>query len=460
MSKRTIGLFTLTLLMTGAIDSVRNLPTTALFGPSLIFFFIVGAIFFLLPTGFISAELTSMFKDKGGIFDWTTMAFGEKIGVLAIWLQWINTMAWYPTILSFIAGTATYLIDPSLAQNKVYLVSVILGVFWLLTIINLRGLRVSAIFASWSGLIGMVIPMMLIVVLGLIWIFTGKPLQIHFTWHALLPHLDKSTNWISLTAIITSFLGMELAAVHVKQINNPQKTFPKALMISVGFILVSMILGSLAIAVVLPANDINLVDGIMEAFNQFLSYYHLAYLLPVLTIMILLGSLGGIINWLISPAKGLMQAAELGYLPKIFAQQNKHGVSSAVLIAQAILVTFVCLAFLFMPSVNGSYWLLTDLSTELYLIMYILMFAAALTLKIKNKHLTPSFQVPGKKFGFYTLGIFGILGCLVSLYVGFLPPSNIDVGSDLHYVITFSTSMVIMVLPIFGLYGYKRFRRC
>lgn len=455
-ANKKIGLIALTLLMTGAIDSIRNLPTTALFGPSLIFFFVLGAIFFLLPTGLVSAQLVSTFKDKGGIYHWTSMAFGEKTGVLAIWLQWINTMVWYPTILSFIAGTATYLIDPSLAQNKIYLVSVILSIFWVMTLINLKGLKISAAIASWFGLIGMVIPMALIVILGLIWLFSGNPLQVHFTTHTIIPHLGTGTNWISLTAIITSFLGMELATVHIKQVNNPQNTFPKALLMTVSFILITMILGSLAIAIVLPAKDINLVDGIMQAFHNFLEDYHVAFLLPVLTVMIVVGSIGGIINWLISPAKGLMQAAQHGYLPKIFAKENKNGVSTAVLITQAILVTFVCLAFLLMPSVNGSYWLLTDLSTELYLIMYLLMFAAAIVLKYRNPLLKALYQVPGKTKGFYTLCVFGLLGCLVSFYVGFLPPGNIDVGTPLHYFVTFSISLCVMVTPVLLLYGYKK----
>jgi amino acid transporter len=459
MNKKNIGLIALTLLMTGAIDSIRNLPTTALFGPSLIFFFIVGAIFFLLPTGLISAELVSTYQEKGGIYEWTKMAFGEKTGVLAIWLQWINTMVWYPTILSFIAGTATYLLDPSLAQNKTYLVSVILGGFWIMTIINLYGLNISATIASWFGLIGMVIPMALIVILGLIWLFSGKPLQVHFTAHTIIPHLGVDTNWISLTAIITSFLGIELATVHIRQVNNPQKTFPKALLTTVSFILITMIFGSLAIAIVLPANQINLVDGIMQAFQNFLHDYHLAFALPILTVMIVVGSIGGIINWLISPAKGLMQAAQNGYLPKLFAKQNENGVSSAVLITQAILVSIICLAFLLMPSVNGSYWLLTDLSTELYLLMYVLMFLAAIILKKRHTGIKPVYQVPGKTVGYYTLSVFGILGCLVSLYVGFLPPGNIDVGTPLHYFLTFAISMLVMMMPVLGLYAYKKLAR-
>ena len=148
MQNKKIGLVMLVLLITVAIDNVRNLPTVALFGPSLIFFFAVATVFFLLPVGLVSAELSSTWHDKGGVYQWTQIAFGEKIGVLAIWLQWINTMVWYPTILSFIAGTAAFIINPALVQSKLYLVSTILIIFWLITLINLKGLHISAKFAK------------------------------------------------------------------------------------------------------------------------------------------------------------------------------------------------------------------------------------------------------------------------------------------------------------------------
>jgi len=455
MRNKKIGLMMLALLMTGAIDSIRNLPTVALFGPSLIFFFIAAAIFFLLPVGLVSAELSSTWHDKGGVYQWTQAAFGEKVSVLAIWLQWINTMVWYPTILSFIAGTIAFIVNPALAQSKLYLVGVILSIFWAMTLINLKGLHISAKFASWCGFIGMVLPMIFIMLLGLLWIFSGEPLQVQFTAHTILPQIHHGESWISLTAIITAFLGMELATVHAKQVKNPQQAFPRALMISIGFILFTMIFGSLAIAVVLPKQQINLVDGIMQAFHNFLVHYHLAFLIPILAVMILIGSLGGIINWIISPAKGLMQAAQHGYLPKIFARENESGVSAAVLIAQAILVSIVCVAFLLMPSVNGSYWLLTDLSTELYLLMYVLMFFAAFAIKIKFHHLQPKFTVPGGRFGLYVICIFGVIGCLISLFVGFLPPDSINVGTPLHYFVVFTLGLILMIIPIFLLYLYK-----
>src|SRR3990167_10982040 len=360
MSRHSLNTFALTLLITGAIDSIRNLPASALFGSTLIFFFILSAIIFLIPAALVSAELASNIPEKGGIYHWVKLAFGEKIAFLATWLQWINTIAWFPTILSFIAGTAAYLIDPALAQNKYYLVSVILIVFWSLTLVSLKGVHISSRFASFCAMIGFVIPIVFILALLFIWLLAGKPLQIHLNASALLPNWQHMDNWVALTAIMTAFLGMELATVHIKEVANPQKTFPRALAFSTLIILFTMILGSLAIAFVLPYNQINLVNGTIQTFSYFLASYHMSWLVPILTLLLIIGSIGGITSWVISPAKSLLQAAHQGFLPAYFKKENKHGVAQNLLLIQAVLVSIVCLAFLFIPSVNGSYWLLTD----------------------------------------------------------------------------------------------------
>lgn len=442
-----LTVFTLTMLMTGAIDSVRNLPATALFGTSLIFFFIFSALTFLVPTALVSAELTSTWPKEKGIYGWVKLAFGEKFAFIAVWLQWINTMVWYPTILSFIAGTAATLINPALAQNKAYIVTIILGTFWLLTLLNLKGIHTSAKFAKFCALFGMVIPMALIILLAFIWVLLGKPLQIHFTADNIFPSLQHKENWISLTAIMAAFLGMELAAVHVQEVANPQKAFPRALTYSVIIILITMIFGALAIAIVIPAKQINLVSGVTQAFGNFLAAYQLGWMLPVIVVMILVGSLGGMVNWIISPAKGLLQAAKSGYLPKILQRENQYGAASNLLILQAILVSVMCLAFLLMPSVNGSYWFLTDLSTQLYILMYIMMFVSALTLTYKYPEQPKAFKIPGGKFGMWLVCLAGLIGCTVTLIVGFFPPDGIDVGSTLHYELAFACGIAIMLLP-------------
>ncbi|ARM35251.1 amino acid permease [Legionella longbeachae] len=458
-SSEKISVLALVLLITGAIDSIRNLPGTALFGSSLIFFFIFSAIVFLIPVALVSAELSSTWSDEeGGIYSWVKHAYGENLAFFTIWLQWINTLVWYPTILSFIAGVLAYLINPELAQNKYYLISVILIIFWSLTFIALSGLRASANFAGLCAILGMIIPMGFIIFLAAVWVIKGNPIAINLSLTHLLPQWSDSQSWVSLTAIMTSFLGMELAAVHVRNVDNPQKNFPRAMFFSVLLILTTMIFGSLAIAFVLPKEKISLIDGVLQAFNNFLHAYNLTWLLPILIVLLLLGSLGSMINWIISPAKGLLMAANHNFLPNFLCQLNKRGVASRILIIQAILVTLLCSGFLLFPTVNAIYWLFTALSTELYIMMYVLMFIAAWRLKSKFAHIERPFAIPGKKIGYYLTCILGLCGCAMTLIVGFIPPVEfMNFGSASHFRFVFSMGIVLMMIPAFLLFWRKKY---
>ena len=387
------------------------------------------------------------------------MAFGEKMAMLAIWLQWINTMVWYPAMLSFIAGTTAYLIRPELAADPKYLITVILIVFWALTFVNLFGVHVSTKINNFCVTIGMILPMLLLIVLGGVWVFSGQPLQIEISTATVIPRLEHSSSWISLVAIMASFLGMELSGVHVNDIKNPQRNFPKAIFYSCLFILVTMLLGSLSIAFVLPANAINLVAGVMQVFDNFFTVFHLNGCTPILALLIVIGSIGGMINWLISPAKGLLHATEFGYIPPFFSKKNRHGVASRILITQALLVSLFCMAFLFLPSINSFYWFLTALSTGLYMWMYILMFLAAIRLHYKYTRPSTAFKIPGKHIGMWTTCLLGLFGCLLTLVIGFFPPDNIQIESVKKYALLIGGGNLLMISPIFLFFLYKRRKR-
>jgi len=219
------------------------------------------------------------------------MHVGRKAGFLAIWLQWIENVIWYPTILSFVAGTVGYLIHPQLASNPYFLWVVVVASFWGVTLINLRGMRSSALFSNLCALSGLILPMTFIIGLGALWVFAGHPIQIQFDLPSILPHWHDHQMWVSLTAIMLSFCGIEIATVHANDVADPQRTFPKALVYSVAIILSTLILGSLAIAVVLPQSEINLVAGIMQAFDAFFAQYHLLWLMPLIAVMLVMGGL-------------------------------------------------------------------------------------------------------------------------------------------------------------------------
>lgn len=451
--KASISVFALAMLMTGAVDGIRNLPSIAIFGQQLVFFFLAASVFFLLPIGMVSAELCARFKEDSGIYIWAKQAFGSGAGALAIWLQWINTVVWFPTCLTALTGTAAYLVNPDLAQDPTFLVVASLSVFWVMTWLNLKGIQRATRMAAFATSLGMLLPMVLIIGLSYLWVILGKPQAIHLTKAAVLPPLNHVGSWTSLTAIVTSFLGMELAAVHVKKVKNAQQVFPKALFLSIVIILLTMGLGSLGMALVVPNQEIALVTGTIQAFYTLFAGFHLPWLAIVIGVLILLGSLGAMVNWLISPANGLAQAAQDGYLPKVLAKENAHGMPVAVLIMQAFMVSVASLVYFLMPSVNGSYWLLLDLSTELYVAMYAIMFLVA----IKHFwHVKKTLVIPGGKPIAILLSVLGFLACVVTLVVGFLPPSDIDVGSAWHFVAMFGGGLLLMMSPVVWLIHYQR----
>lgn len=456
-SKGKLSFLAIILLIVSAIDSNRNLPSAAIFGAPLIFFFLFSAVFFLFPTAFIAAELSAAFPQKGGIYHWVRVAFGEKMGMVAIWLQWINTMVWYPTILSFLAGTAAYLFDPALMENKLYMVCGISGIFWTLTLINLFGIQVSAKVNSVFAIAGTVFPMLLLIVLGALWFIWGEPRAITISVDSIFPSLGKFETWTALEAVMASFLGMELIGVHVGYVNNPQKTFPRAILLASIYILGTMLLGSLMIAVVLPLDKINLAGGLMQVFAGFFQKFQLDKLIFVMSFLIVMGSLGGMINWIISPAKGLLHASEHGFLPKFLSHINKNGAASRILIAQAMLVTLFCSVFLLVPTVNAFYWLLTALSNCLYMLMYILMFLAAIRLRLK--HPSGAFKVPCGFLGLCTVCALGLIGATLTILFGFVPPENIDVGSSGRYSMIIGLGILTLISPVFLLFFYKKRRQ-
>ncbi|MCB1108626.1 MAG: amino acid permease, partial [Chlamydiia bacterium] len=274
-SKRTINIFTLSMINVAAICSIKNWPLTAEYGFSSLFFFTIAALLFFIPVSLVSAELATGWPERGGIFVWVKEALGHKFGFLAVWLLWIENVVWYPTILSFIGATIAYSFMPSLAASKVYMVIVILAAFWGATIVNLRGMKTSGLISSVGVIFGTIVPGVVIIVLGLSWWLMGKPIEITMSWDALIPNLTSGSQLSLMAGVLLGFAGMEMSAVHARDVINPQKNYPKAIFLSAVIILVLSVLGTLAIAFVIPQDKISLVAGGMEAISHFMNAYNL-----------------------------------------------------------------------------------------------------------------------------------------------------------------------------------------
>lgn len=446
MTRKSLRLFSLAMINLAAVGAVKNWPVTAEFGFSSLFYLLLATVIFLLPVSFIAAELATGWPHAGGVFVWVKEAFGHRTGFLAIWLLWIENVLWYPTILSFIAGAAAYLFNPALAENKTFLFSSMLILFWLLTFGNCFGMKISSRISTIGVIFGTFIAGLIIIGLGLIWFISGRPLQIEFTLDSALPSLSSPEQLVFFTGVILTLCGLEMSAIYAKDVENPQKNYPKAILLSVLLIIGLSLLGILAIAIVIPSKEISLVAGSLQAFSYFVKAYNLEWMTPYMAGLIALGAIGSLSTWIIGPCKGLLEAARSGDLPPFFRKHNKYGSPTSVLLIQAFIVSILSLLFLFTPSINNAYFMISVITAQLYLIMYGLMFAAAIRLRYTKSHVNRPYKVPGGKFGIWFIGGLGILASILTFFVGFFPPEQLSFNSPLFYVLFLVIGVIISCL--------------
>ncbi len=422
MEKKSLGLFSLVMMNVIAVDSVRTLSFSAVYGFSLVFFYLLAALVFFIPTALVSAELGSSWPDRGGIYVWVREAFGKRWSLIAIWLNWIYNVIWYPTLLALISGTLAYLFQPSLAENPFYVGVSVIGLFWTATLMNCFGMRLSSLFSTIAALLGAIFPMLLIACLGIFWMVQGKPSQIVCSWDTFFPGSAQGDNLGFLTNVLFGLLGLEMVATHAREMRNPQRDYPRSLLISAVIILFTIVFGSLSIALVVPSDQLHLATGVMQAFTIFADTYGLPWLSPLIALCIILGGLGGVGAWIIGPTKGLLVASQDGSLPSFFAKVNARGVPVRILLLQASLVSVLSLLFVFMPTINSSYWILSVITAQLALLVYIALFASALKLRYLHPKKNRPFRVPGKNLGISLVCGLGLLSSSLVIAFGFIPP--------------------------------------
>lgn len=444
--RRSLNVFVLSILSLGVVISLRNLPLTAEYGLSAVSLYVLAAIVFMIPYALVSAELASGWPKAGGLYIWVREALGKRWGFVAIWLQWFHNVTWYPAMLAFIATGVAYVFNPALASNKLYLITVILIGFWGVTFLNFLGIKTSSVVSTVFVILGTILPGAVLIALGATWMGLGNPLHIEFSYAKLIPDLSHVNNLVFLAGIFLALSGLEANANLAREVKNPQKNYPRAIFFAAALTLVILVLGSLAIAVVVPKNEIGLISGLLEAFTSFFKAFHLEWLVPVIAIFTVIGALGELNAWAIAAAKGLYVTSEHGALPPFFHKVNKHHVPTRLLIVQGVVVTIASFIFLFLPNVNISYWVLSALSAQMYIITYILLFISGLVLRYTKPEVHRLYKVPFKNVGMWIAFILGLLSSLFVLIVSFFPPPEFETGNIYAYESILIVGIVISCL--------------
>ncbi len=175
---KPLGLFVFALMTFSIITSMANTPSIAEQGLSSVTFFLIGAVTFLIPTGLVSAELATGWPQEGGVYRWVSEAFGQRIGFIAIFLQWGSIVIALPAWVSFIGATAVFSIDPGLAQNPFFAFATIVVIWWAATLFNFLGIKETGRITTLGAFFSLFIPAAVLIGFGIAYVVGGHHSQI------------------------------------------------------------------------------------------------------------------------------------------------------------------------------------------------------------------------------------------------------------------------------------------
>lgn len=405
-----LGLLALTMMAIISVDSLRNLPIAAQFGVSLVTFYAIAGLGFFFPLAWVTSKLASQYPKTGGSYIWIREAFGHQWGHFAICLQWVYNIIWYPTIFAFITATIAILIGHHLDQSRWFVFLLSLLLFWLMTGVHSFGIRFSKWVNIGSAVIGTLLPMTIIIGLAVYWLLAGSPSATPLTWQALLPTTHDVKNIGYFSNVLFSLLGLEVIAVYAGNVSKPQRVYPKALALSAVLILLTLMCSSLALCIIMPVEKITVITGLVDMLQLFFAAFHIQNMAVWIGLCIIIGGLGIASSWMLGLAKSLhVSLSSMSMTPQWLQKVNRNQVPINILCMQACVYSLLLSAFLFFPSMNRSYWILSAATAQCALLYYIILFCAAMKLLRRQA-------------GSRVLPILAIVMCCIGLFAGFMPP--------------------------------------
>jgi glutamate:GABA antiporter len=256
-------------LIIACTGSIAQLPAASEFGLGAIPIYLIPALLFMIPSALISAELATGWE--GGVFAWVREAFGDRFGFQAIWLQWIQSVALYPSLLAFAAASLAYAFGkPNLAQNGLYTGAVILVIFWAATLVAFRGLNASARLSSVGLVLGTLIPSAALIILMFVWLYNGNPSAAPLKLSDVMPPFTGMSSLVLIIGTFIAFAGTEVNAVHIREMRNPGRNYPRGVVLAVVVIFTIYVLGTISIAAVIPKSQLNLDAGAAQTFVTYM----------------------------------------------------------------------------------------------------------------------------------------------------------------------------------------------
>lgn len=343
----------------------------ALIGPYSIAAFLICAFVVSLVV-LCFAEVGSRFTETGGPYLYAREAFGPGIGFEVGWLLWLTRLTSFAANCNLLTSYAGHFFPGVVAglSRAVLITAVVL----LLTAINLRGVRETALAINLFT-IGKLVPILLFIAAGLFFI---KPSN--FETVVQPDYRDFST---SVLLLVYAFTGFELATISTGESRDPKRDLPFALLLGIGAVATVYVLIQLVCVGTFPelaGSERPLVD----AAGRFLGSTGAA----IIAAGALVSMIGGLNASLLAGSRLPFAMAEHRQLPRVLSKTLDHYRTPhvSILLTAAIVLTL---------TLSGSFIYALTLSTITRLLTYSVTCAALPILRFKRGAPPAGFRLPG-----------------------------------------------------------------
>lgn len=456
-TKKSLTLFGFFAMTASMVMAVYEYPTFATSKLHLVFYLILGGFLWFIPVALCAAEMATVDGwEKGGVFTWTGKNLGKKYGFANLFFEFFEITVGFVTMIYFILGALSYVFDwPALNSNPMIKFIGVLVIFWILALSQFGGTKYTAKIAKIGFIVGILLPAAILIILALVYIVQGNPIYIS-SKDTFVPDFTKVNTLVVFVSFILSYMGVEASATHANEMDNPKKEYPLAMLLLVIVAIVVSTLGGLAIAAVIPQDQINLSAGVVQTFAVLLGHFtaNNTILVKIIALLLAFGVIAEVSSWVVGPTRGMIIAAEEGAIPKLWAKTNEHDVPVYLVIAQGIIVSIWDAVLTFgAGGSNLSFLAAMSLTVVIYLSGYILFFVGYIK-AILGEGLNGAYQMPGGKPVKIIVAIVGLATSIFAFFISFVPPTSIagNVVQSHEYMWMLIISYVISLILPFAIY--------
>ena len=406
-------------------------------GASALFWWLFLGVVFFLPYALICAEMGTTYPEQGGLYAWIRDAFGRRWASRATWAYWVNTAVWIPAIFILFAGVFSQMFAPGMTLGVQIALGIVLT--WLAVACNAITLNVG----KWVPNVGAIIKV--IVILAIIvgaWLHTrthgmANPLTIE----TLKPTWGTSVQYLSV--IIYGMLGFELASAGSEEMKNPARDVPRAILASGLIIILLYTAATAAILAAIPADDIDLVEGLMDTLNLFFgeSAAGRVFALALGTGALCTFFSNGV-TWSLGCNRAMAEAASEREFPRAFAYEHQRlGTPIGAAVLMGVISTAVLLTYGLLAGSNADlFWSLFAFSAVIFLIPYVLLVLAFAHMRKKDPQRERPYRVPGGDGFAKVLSILCATVLLLALLLFIYTP-----GSGVDYAVLSGAIVVLLI---------------